>query len=193
MTIDEAVEALAAGHVVGVPTETVYGIGVAPDDPAAVQRLFDLKGRDPARPIALLGAGVEAFARFAKLDGLAQAMGARHWPGPLTLVVPRRRTLAPGVGDDERDTIGIRVPDHPVALELLDRTGPLAVTSANPSGGADVLDEVGARRLFADAVDGYLTGTALAGTGSTVVDITVRPPRVLRQGPLRLRFAPTSD
>ncbi len=189
MTVDEAVEALAGGGVVGVPTETVYGIAADPRDDVAVGRLFDLKGRDRAKPIALLGDGVESFARVARLDGMAEAMGRRHWPGPLTLVVPMRKALAEGVGDAERGTVGIRVPDHPVALELLAITGPLAVTSANPSGGPDAIDDVAAREALGDAVDGYLAGSGTAGEGSTVVDMTASPPVVLRQGPLRLRFA----
>ncbi len=123
MTVEEAVTLLAEGGVVGVPTETVYGIAADPRDEAAVGRLFDLKGRDRAKPIALLGHEVEAFDRLARLDGMATAMGRRHWPGPLTLVVPMRKALAEGVGDPERGTVGIRVPDHPVALELLALTG----------------------------------------------------------------------
>lgn len=189
MTIEEAAALIADGGVVGVPTETVYGIAADPRNEEAVGRLFDLKGRDRSKPIALLGDASEAFTKVAQIDGLAAAMGRRHWPGPLTLVVEMRKALAGGVGDAERGTVGIRVPDHPVALALLAVTGPLAVTSANPSGGPDAIDDVAARAALGDAVDGYLVGSGSAGEGSTVVDVTVRPPVVLRQGPLRLRFA----
>ena len=166
----------------------MYGIGADPTDQTAVDRLFSLKGRDPDKPIALLGADVESFAKLAHIDDLAQAMGRRHWPGPLTLVVPARKALAAGVGDPDRGTIGIRVPDHAAALAVLTATGPLAVTSANPAGGVDRLDEAAAEGQFGSAVDGYVEGTATEGSGSTVVDLTVRPPVVLRQGPLKLRF-----
>jgi L-threonylcarbamoyladenylate synthase len=188
MTVDEAAEAIASGGVIGVPTETVYGIAADPRDEVAVARLFELKGRDRAKPIALLGADAGAFSKVARIGGMAAAMGERHWPGPLTLVVPMRKTLAAGVGDGERGTVGIRVPDHPVALELLAITGPLAVTSANPAGGPDAIDDVAARRALGDAVDGYVVGSGTMGAGSTVVDLTVDPPVILRQGPLRLRF-----
>ncbi len=103
-------------------------------------------------------------------------------------MVPAREALAAGVGDAARSTIGIRVPDHPVALALLTSTGPLAVTSANPAGGADRLDHEAAEAQFGVDVDGYLEGVASKGSGSTVVDMTVRPPVVLREGPLKLRF-----
>lgn len=186
--VEDAAAAVAAGRVVGVPTETVYGLAVDPRDVDAVERLITLKGRRPDKPIALLGVGVASFARLARMDPLVTTMAARHWPGPLTFVVPARGRLVPGVGDAERRTIGVRVPDHPITLALLERTGPLAVTSANRSGEPEALDDVAARRLFGEDVACYLPGGAAAGQGSTVVDMTTEPPTVLRQGPVRLRF-----
>lgn len=183
-SLEVAVTALAEGGVVGVPTETVYGLAVDPHDRKALARLAALKGRDPRKPIALLGASLSDLEAFGEITAPARQLAVTHWPGPLTLVVAARGSDV--VGDPERGTIGLRVPDHPITLDLLARTGPLAVTSANLSGHPEALDDAAARVLFGDEVAVFLPGAAVEGTGSTVVDTTVDPPRVLRRGPVRI-------
>jgi tRNA threonylcarbamoyl adenosine modification protein (Sua5/YciO/YrdC/YwlC family) len=184
--IDEALTAIRAGEVVGLPTDTVYGIGVDPLDDDAVRKLFELKGRPENRPLGLLVASVAQASEIGEIQGEAAELGRRHWPGALTLVVTPRVILSDWVGDSQRRTVGIRVPDHAVALELLERAGPLAVTSANHSGEPEVLDDIAARRIFGSGVAYYLPGKSPGGTASTVVDATTIPPVVLRQGPVSI-------
>jgi tRNA threonylcarbamoyl adenosine modification protein (Sua5/YciO/YrdC/YwlC family) len=186
VTIAAAVEAVRAGGVVGLPTDTVYGIGVDPLNEAAVGRLFDLKGRPEHKPLGLLVASIEQARMIGEIEGLAAELAEAHWPGALTLVVTPKVILANWVGDAQRSTVGIRVPDHPVALELLEVCGPLAVTSANHSGGVEARDDVEARASFGDEIAVYLPGVAPGGEASTVVDATGARLAVLRQGPVHI-------
>lgn len=181
-----AVAAIQAGHIVGLPTDTVYGIGADPLSDAGVSRLFDLKGRPEHKPVGLLVASVEQATSVGLLDGVAAELASEHWPGALTLIVTPLVALADWVGDSQRDTVGVRVPDHPVALELLARTGPLAVTSANRSGGPEALSDVEARSILGDDVTVYLEGTCPGGEASTVVDATGSRLTVLREGPIEI-------
>lgn len=182
MTIGRAIEALAAGSIVGVPTDTVYGIAVDPRERAAVEGLFGAKGRPGMKPIPILCADLDQARTVGIVADDVATIAAGHWPGGLTIVVRRIPGSADWVGDPSSDTVGLRVPDHPVALELLRRSGPLAVTSANRSGGAPTIDDEGARRALGDLVAVYLKGRGSGGRPSTVVDVTVDPPRVLREG-----------
>lgn len=182
--IEEAVVAVGEGLVVGLPTDTVYGIGADPLSTEAVGRLFELKGRPPHKPVGLLLAGIEDAMEVAVIGETAGALAAEHWPGALTLVVRPRVILADWVGDTQAETVGVRVPDHPVALGLLSRAGPLAVTSANRSGEPDSTSAAEARAVFGDEVAVYLEGTSPGGVPSTVVDATGPELRVLRPGPV---------
>ena len=185
MTIDEAVRVLRSGGVVGLPTDTVYGLAALPTAARAVERLYDLKGRPEDKPIALLVPSVEAAAMLVELGGEAEELARAHWPGALTLVLATAVPLAEWVGDRGL-TVGVRMPDSDVALALLRRTGPLAVTSANLSGLPPALDDGEARAMFGDLVDGYLEGECPGGTASTVVDATDGKPVVIRRGPVEL-------
>lgn len=183
MTFAEAAVALRAGAVVGVPTDTVYGLAVVPVA-AAVGALYELKGRPSGRPIALLVASAAHAERVAVLAPAARRLLDRYWPGALTIVAPAAVALPSWVGDPEKGTVGVRMPDHAGLLDLLAETGPLAVTSANLSGEPPALDDAEARRLFGDAVAGYVPGRCPGGTASTVVDVTGPEPVVLRPGPV---------
>ena len=180
MTIDLALEALNAGRVIGIPTDTVYGIGVDPMQEDALQRLYEIKGRPEEKPIPILAASLADARGFGMID---DAVG-EYWPGPLTVVVRRMPATPRWIGDLARDTVAVRVPDHPVALALLARSGPLAVTSANRSGEAAALDDVAARAALGDGVAVYLEGRGGGGLASTVVDLTGRQSIVLRPGPV---------
>lgn len=184
--IERARTAIVAGSVVGLPTDTVYGIGVDPFNNEAVSRLFELKGRPAHKPVGVLVATMEQAAEIARLDGDTSAFAAEHWPGALTLVVTPKVVMADWVGDQQRRTIGIRVPDHPVARELLEMAGPLAVTSANESGGREAMNDREARAIFGDRVACYLEGSSPGKEPSTVVDTTGARPIVIRQGPVRI-------
>lgn len=184
--IDLAVEALRNGQVVGLPTDTVYGIGADPFDFDAVARLFELKGRPPAKPVGVLVASLERAMDVGEIEGSAHDLAETHWPGALTLVVIPKVVMADWVGDHMLRTVGIRVPDHPTALELLEKTGPLAVTSANRAGGPETMTDEEARAVFGDGVSVYVPGTAPGGEASTVIDTTGTDLTVLRQGPVSI-------
>ena len=181
----EAADAALAGRLIVLPTDTVYGIGTRPDDAAATARLFRAKGRARNVPLPVLAPSTAAARVVSSLDDRAERLAARVWPGAVTLVL--RRTVRSERWDlgDDGSTIGIRVPAHPLALAVLARSGPLAVTSANRSGeptpgGCDEL-----RRTFGDAVSVYLCAAEeLPAVPSTVVDLTAAEPRILREGNL---------
>ena len=182
--VAQAVAALRRGAVVGLPTDTVYGLAADPFSERAVAALFALKGRSAGNPIPLLAASAEQAARLGALEGAALAAVRAHWPGALTVVVRRAGGLPVWVGDAEHDTVGLRVPDHPAALALLAASGPLAVTSANRSGEAPATDEAAARAMFGNRVAAYLPGSGAQVPPSTVVDFTGPSPRALRSGPV---------
>lgn len=184
MSIDEAVAAVRSGQVIGLPTDTVYGLGVDPMSEVAVARLFELKGRPGHKPIGLLAASLEQARVIGEIDGVAADLAAAHWPGALTLVVTPKVILADWVGDSQRRTVGLRVPDHAVAIALLTAVGPLAVTSANLSGGGESTSDEEARAVFGGQVAVYVEGRAPGGEASTVVDVTGTEIVVLRQGPV---------
>jgi L-threonylcarbamoyladenylate synthase len=179
---DAAVAVLRAGGVVLLPTDTVYGLAVSTEVPGAITRLFELKGRRHDVPIAVLVADAEQAWRLAAapLPESAGRLAARWWPGALTLVVARRAGWAVDLGGDP-STVGVRCPDHDLVRSLCRAVGPLATTSANrhrqatPPTAAEAAGQVG-------PVDLVIDGGRLAGAASTVVDCTVEPARVIREG-----------
>ena len=183
-TIDEAVAAVRDGRIVGVPTDTLYGLAADPFREEALDAIFELKGRPVQKPLAILCASVEQGMTLASFSDRALELAERHWPGALTLVLPRLDTAPAWLGHQGRRTVGLRCPDHPVALELLEESGPLAVTSANLSGHEAVLDDEEARSLFGGAVAVYLEGEAPGGEASTIIDLTEPSPLTLRDGPI---------
>lgn len=185
-SLEDAVEAAREGLIVGLPTDTVYGVGVDPTNIEAVQSLFELKGRPPHKPVGLLAASLEQAGSVGVIEGEVADLAATHWPGALTLVVKPSVVLSNWVGDEQQSTVGIRVPDHPVALALLRETGPLSVTSANRSGEPEAMSDGEAQRIFGDQVAVYLPGVCPGGEASTVVDVTGGEMVVLREGPVRL-------
>lgn len=184
--IEEALAAVLEGQVVGIPTDTVYGIGADPFNPEAVAKLFELKGRPEHKPVGILVANVEQAAEMAEMGRAARDVASAHWPGALTLVLTPKVAMADRVGDRQRRTVGVRVPDHEKALELLELSGPLAVTSANESGGGETMNDGEARDIFGKRVAVYLEGTAPGGEASTVVDATGTTLTILREGPIRI-------
>lgn len=178
---DAAVSALNNGEVVGLPTETVYGLAVVPGIAGAVDRLFEAKGRPASVPVAVLVADAET-ANTLVAEPLPRSLVTRHWPGPLTLVVRRRHDLDWDLGGDSR-TIGLRCPDHDLARRLCAAVGPIATTSANAHGRPT---PPSAREVAADlagsSVALILDGGECEGQPSTVVDLTGDVPVVLREG-----------
>jgi L-threonylcarbamoyladenylate synthase len=185
--VARAVEALRAGWVVGLPTDTVYGLAVDPWQPEAVDRLFALKERPPtvALPV-VIGRLDQAEPVTGPLTGSARELADRYWPGPLTLVVPR----APGFDADlggppaSRGTVGVRWPAHPLIQALCRELGPLALTSANRHGAPPATTALEVARAFPDAgqLAAILDGGVCDGVPSTVVECRGATTRCLRQG-----------
>ncbi len=184
MDVAAAARAIKRGEVVGVPTDTVYGLAVDPFDEAALDRLYEVKGRGSGKPIAILVASLEQGLLLGAMSDRALELADRHWPGAVTLVVPRLDTAPQWLGDTARRTIGLRCPDHPMILELLAITGPLAVTSANTSDGEPATSAEEALAMFGHDILTYLTGNAGGGAPSTLVDLTRPTEMVLRNGPI---------
>jgi L-threonylcarbamoyladenylate synthase len=182
--IESAARAVRDGNLVILPTDTVYGIGVRPDRRKATARLFAAKRRRRDLTLPILVSGQEDAARVAILDDRARALAERFWPGGLTLVLPRAELARRWDLGDETETVGVRMPDHGVALAVLRTTGPLAVTSANISGEPTPSDCPGVRAIFGHEVAVYLCAGPIGGLASTVVDLSGPKPRVLREGSL---------
>lgn len=181
--VGDAVAALRRGGLVVLPTDTVHGIAARPDDPDATSRLFAAKARPRDLELPVLVADLATAERIAEVDDRARTLAARHWPGPLTLVLPRRAASAAWDLGGDPTTVGIRVPRHPLALAVLAVAGPLAVTSANRSGEPTPADCDAIAAVFGDAVDVYLCDAGpLGGLPSTVLDLAHGAPRVLREG-----------
>lgn len=179
--IARAAAFLAGGGLVAFPTDTVYGVACATTHPEAVAALFALKRRPPERRIPMLVTGIEQVdAAGYRADERARALAARWWPGPLTLVLPPAGASG--------DTQAFRVPDHPVALALIHEAGPLFATSANISGEPDTLDADDVLIAFATQREGLAAvldgGPVPGGVASSVVDLSVTPAQVLREGPV---------
>lgn len=168
------------------PTETVYGVGCDAGDEAAVERVFVAKGRPPERAVTIhLGRHARLEEWAAGSTEAARRLADAFWPGPLTLVVPAGEEVSAAVRGGGA-TVGLRVPDHPLTLELLDGFGRGIVgSSANRHGESPPTTADHARATLGDAVDVYLDGgRCRLGVGSTVVDVTGPIPVVLRQGAL---------
>ena len=179
-----AIEVLRGGGIVALPTDTVYGIAVALGAPNGIRRLFGAKGRPPDRSIGLLVADREQAETLGVFGFVAHQLAEAHWPGGLTIVVPRRADveLPPDLTADAA-TVGLRVPDHEAPRALAAAVGPLPTTSANRSGEPEARDADAIDAAIGDAIDLILDGgPAGGGPASTVVDCTGPRPRVLRVG-----------
>jgi len=182
--ITVAVQTLRRGGLVAFPTETVYGLGADATNPAAVARIFAVKGRPPTNPLIIHVADESTARRFARRWPAAAAKLARaFWPGPLTIIVPRRRSIV-GAATAGLPTAGFRCPDHPLALEMLRRFGkPVAAPSANRSTRVSPTTAQHVREELGDAVDFILDGgPCRVGIESTVLDLSGERPLILRPG-----------
>jgi L-threonylcarbamoyladenylate synthase len=183
--VTRVVDVLDSGGVVVLPTDTVYGLAASARLGDAVGRLFTLKGRRADVPIAVLCADHEqAFGLTGPPHPDARLL-AGHWPGPLTLVLPRRPGLEWQLGEPAA-TIGVRCPDHDLVRAVAAQVGPLATTSANRHGVPTPVEAAAAAASLTGPVDLVVDGGTLVGEASTVVDLTGPVARVLRQGVLRI-------
>ena len=181
--IANAALAVQRGQLVVLPTDTVYGVGADAFSPAAVRRLLEAKGRGrDMPPPVLVSAPTTLDALAVGVPSYARALIAELWPGSLTVVCRQQPSLQWDLGDT-RGTVAVRMPDHEVALELLSRTGPLAVSSANLTGKDAATDADQAQEMLGASVEVYLDGGPTPGSvPSTIVDATGDNARVLRVG-----------
>ena len=187
--IERAISVLRAGGLVAFPTETVYGLGADATSEAAVRRIFAVKGRPPTNPLIAHVADIETARRYTThWSDAAQTLAAAWWPGPLTLVVPKGDAI-PDAVTAGRDTVGLRAPDHPLALELLRAFGgPLAAPSANRSNRVSPTTAQHVRDELGDRVDLILDGGPCSvGIESTVLDLSGDRARILRPGAVSRR------
>ena len=182
--------ALGRGELVVLPTDTVYGLAADAFQPEAVARLLAAKGRGRQSPPPVLIPGIPTLDALAEeVPDEVRALVAEFWPGGLTIILPARASLAWDLGET-RGTVALRMPDHPIALEILSETGPLAVSSANLTGQQAAMTATEAEEMLGESVAVYLeagpSGTSYKtgpGTGSTIVDATGL---LLPEGKLRI-------
>jgi len=191
----EAARILAAGGVIVFPTDTVYGLACDLFDAAAVARIYEIKGRPARLPLIAMFAEPAEWPRVAAaLPESARRYMEQFWPGPLTIIVPARADIA-AIALGGGTTIGMRIPDHAVARDLLRLTArPLATTSANLSGCPAACSAKEAVEQLGDTVDLILdAGHCPGGQVSTVVDCTTEPLTILREGAITAEMLETTD
>ena len=182
--IEASANVLAGGGLVVFPTDTVYGLGANVMNINAIERIFELKGREHTKAIAVLLGSMEQLEFVtSSFPDSAQKLGELFWPGALTMVIKRKNNLPNNLSPD--DTIGIRIPDHKFARTLISRVGPLATTSANLSGFASATNAEMAYEQIGSQVDLIIDGgKSIGGVASTVIDCTGEPLKILREGAL---------
>jgi L-threonylcarbamoyladenylate synthase len=185
--VEAASLAIQRGALVVLPTDTVYGLAADAFDKDSVQELLDAKGRGrDMPPPVLVSAATTLDALAVRVPTWARALVEEFWPGALTLVCHAHASLQWDLGDT-RGTVAVRMPDHPVALEILERTGPLAVSSANLTGRPAATEAADAEEMLGADVEVVVDGgTSPGGEASTIVDATRTPGRVLRFGAVSL-------
>jgi len=176
---------LRAGGVIGFPTDTAYGLGADPFNEAAVRRIFEIKGRPEGKPILLLVDSIEMAARVCNLSQRARKVAERFWPGPLTMILPARPEV-PSIVTAGTGNIRVRWPAADFAQRLVSSLGhPITATSANRSGIPSSVTAVEVCEQFGDSLELIIDGGKLpARGGSTLLDLTQIPARILREGPI---------
>jgi tRNA threonylcarbamoyl adenosine modification protein (Sua5/YciO/YrdC/YwlC family) len=185
--LEEAAAAVRSGELVVLPTDTVYGVGADAFLPSAIDALLAAKGRDRSMPVPVLVSSPAMLdALVDQMPAPATALSEKFWPGALTLVVRHTAHLVWDLGDS-RGTVAVRMPADELAQDLISRTGPLAVSSANRTGHDAATTAMAARLQLGASVSVYLDGGSSGGSvASTIIDVTGERPRVLRAGALEL-------
>jgi L-threonylcarbamoyladenylate synthase len=182
---DDIICLLRSGGVIAFPTDTAYGLGADPFNNAAIDRIFQIKGRAETKPILLLVSSVSMAESVAEPDGGFHDLVQQFWPGPLTVILPAAKSvplkITAGTG-----TVGVRWPVSGFATQLIQRSGqPITATSANRSGLPTAITAEEVRDQLDDSVDALIDGGRLPSPGgSTLLDLTADPPVVLREGPV---------
>lgn len=186
--LEIASTAIRRGDLVVMPTDTVYGVSADAFVPEAVTKLLEAKGRDRTLPTPVLVGSLETLDGIAtEIPEVGRRLVEAFWPGALTVICHQQPSLVWDIGETH-GTVAVRMPDHPVALDLLTKTGPLAVSSANRTGEPAATTCEQAQEQLGEAVAVYLDdGPTPGSVPSTIVDLTSQTPRVLRTGALAVR------
>ena len=188
--IDKVAEVIKGGGVIIYPTDTLYGLGANPLDTEAMKKLYAIKGREMAKPIPFLIKDLQMLATLVEdIPPIGRQLMERYWPGALTLIFRAKKGLPPPLCGEE-GTIGLRISAHPIAQLIVGVVdAPLTSTSANPAGEGDLTDIQNIAQVFGDQVDLIIDGGEVPGIGSTIVDLTTTPPKVVREGMIKGVFA----
>jgi L-threonylcarbamoyladenylate synthase len=186
--VREIARTLEDGGVIGYPTETVYGLGADAYNREALEKLFTIKGRERDKPVSVLVASTEMLEEVAsRIPSAALHLIRVHWPGALTIIFEASKRCSPVLTGDS-GKIGVRISPHPIAQQLVEALKrPITSTSANLSGMPSLADPDEVYHLFRGRIDLMVDGGKTAGEGeSTIIDVTVSPPRVLREGVVKI-------
>ena len=192
--IEEAVDVLRNGGLIGYPTETVYGLGADAYNEEAIERLFKIKGREKDKPISLLVGNVGMLEEVtSRVPPLAMSLIQGYWPGALTIIFEASKRCPP-ILTGNSGKVGVRISPHRTAQKLLETLKrPITSTSANLSGMPSLSDPLEVYGIFRGRIDLIIDGGKTKGEGeSTVIDVTVSPPRILREGIVRLKDGSSS-
>ena len=183
--LEQILSFLRAGGVIAFPTDTAYGLGADPFNEGAVRRIFDIKGRSETKPILLLVISIAMADSIASLSDRALALAERFWPGPLTMILPARSSV-PRIVTGGTNTVGVRWADAPFAQRLIGAFQlPITATSANRTGLPATVTAGEVREQLEKSIDLVVDGGTLpARGGSTLLDLTEIPARLLREGPI---------
>jgi len=180
--LEKVLEIIESGHPCAVPTETVYGLAASIGNPLAIRQIFALKERPINHPLIIHASSIEMASRYAVFTEQAMAIGQRFWPGPLTLILPKRDTV-PNEVTGGLSTVGIRIPAHPLTRELIEKHGtPLAAPSANKFGKTSPTCADHILLDHAHTVPVLDGGSCPIGVESTILDLSVQPPSIRRLG-----------
>jgi L-threonylcarbamoyladenylate synthase len=182
--IRTAVNVIQNGGVVVYPTDTVYGLGADALNPVAVQRVFAIKNRPMHLPLPVVVLNLMMTKRLAVVDEASQRLIDAFWPGALTIIL-EKKSLVPHILTSGGGSVGLRMPNHPVPLQMLEQAKvPLVATSANKHGGVSALSAEEAQQQLGNEVDLILDGGTANGQPSTIIDMTKMPPLLVRRGPI---------
>jgi L-threonylcarbamoyladenylate synthase len=168
--IKKAAKILKSGGVVAFPTETVFGIGAALNQPYAIKRIFKIKKRPGNKPLQVLVANMAQAIKLGRFNRKALELAEKCWPGPFTLVMPKTRAVSKLI-TGASSKVGLRMPDHKTALELIKKSGPIVATSANRAGEKPALTAAQVKKALPEIVF-VLSGRTKSGKPSKVIDVT---------------------
>lgn len=183
--LQQAITAAQDGKLIIYPTDTQYALGCTLTHQQTIQRLFHLKQRPNNLALPVAVATIKDISTIATITSKQKQVAQTFLPGPLTMVLPKKPTVPPKVTASNK-TIAVRIPNHPITLQLLEQTGPLIITSANIHGQKPYEDIHDIQHQFGEEIAVYLPGGILNQPPSTIVDFTHKPPQLLRSGPISL-------